>query len=316
MPIRHFLDVDDLTSPELINVLDRSDEIRSEYESQHVVGTNLLNRRMVALLTLKESLRTDASIAIAADHLGGTSKTFSGNSSLDELGHPREPIADMGRCLDQMGYAMIFARLGSHKHLLELAHATKKAHVINALTDSSHPLQALADMAAFRRVRSDVQWPHVAFLGDGNNVAFSLAQAVTKLGGHFRFGGPQKHAIHPDLWEQVQINAKVHGGSAIMTQDPEEAVDGAHFVYTDVHASMGQKSNAKERKAALSPYRVTSALMNRARQGAVFGHCLPAQVGEEVDEEVLYGPQSIVFEIAGARMDTTAALMELLMKSR
>lgn len=314
MSQRHFLEVSDLGRDELLSVLDRADVIREQMVSGRITDEALLHRRLVAFITTKQSLRTGASIAQAAAFWGGGAETFSGNSLVDETGKTREPIADITRCLEEQLYPVIFARLGGHDQLLAMKNAAKRASVVNALTDASHPLQALADVSAFRSARPSVERPKIVFTGDGNNVAVSQAEAVVTMGWDFVHSGPEERRIKADRWATIQELAHRFGGSASYEIDPQRAVEGADMLYADVFASMGQKYDAARLKALLGAYKITENLLRRAKPKAVVGHCLP-EGGDEIEPEVLRGPQSIAFEIAGRRMDTTAAIMEMLLRS-
>ena len=312
---RHFLDIADLNREELERVLSEAMAIRGQIERGILKGPTPLHRKKVAYISSKESLRTKASIGQASGYLGGDSKDFGKDSIFDEKGESRESFSDIGHCLEEQGYPVTFARLHKHEHLLQLAQGRTRMSVINALTDQSHPLQALADAEAYRLVRPDVKRPRVVFSGDGNNVATSLAEVSAMQGWDFVHTGPDSRQIRSDRWDGIQRLASEHGGSASYIRRPEQAVEGADYVYADVFASMGQKGNAAELNALMMPYQVNGKLMELAHPEAVFGHCLPAQRGIAVTSDVIDGPQSIVFTIAGCRMDTTAAIMKFLVKN-
>jgi len=315
-PLRHFTEIRDLNRSELESILQRAQEIHRKLHALPKKTHGPLQNSAVVYLSSKESLRTQCSIEQAATYLGGHAVSPGLRALRDETGKLREPVSDMVRCLEEQGYPLIFARLHHHDEILEMSHAARRASVVNALTDQHHPLQALADAEAFLLHRPTVKKPKIVFLGDGNNVATSLGQISAMLGWDFVHSGSEERKIHPAQWQKILELADVHGGSARFLSHPEAAVEGAHFVYADEFASMGEKEKIGELQEKLAPYRVTSALMARAASDALFGHCLPAERGREVDTEVIDGPQSIVFSIAGCRTDTTAALMEFLLEER
>lgn len=312
---RHLTEIADLNQQELKNIIDEAIRMRLLRTAGTKEDHPQLLRTAVAFLSTKESLRTQASIGQAAAYCGGQAVTFGKSAFIDEQGQPRESLHDMVRCLEEQGYPIIFARLHTHLQLLEMVGASKNASIVNALTDRHHPLQALADIAALKqRTKLEKTERHrIVFMGDGGNVATSLGQATAILGWDFVYSGPEERRISEQEWEKINQLASAHGGSSRHELRPEAAVEGATLVYADVFASMGEKNNAQTLKQLLAPYKVTSALMERAGPHALFGHCLPAERGVEVDPEVMDGPRSIIYDIAGFRTDTTAALMQMLL---
>ena len=206
-------------------------------------------------------------------------------------------------------------RTYAHATLLEFAKAAPKLHVINALSDTEHPCQALADLQTLKEVWGDWQGRTVAFIGDGNNVATSLAQGAVMLGTTFHLASPRGYDLSAHVVEQALQVAR-HGAKIRMFRDPAEAVKEADAVYTDVWTSMGQEAEATERKRAFEGYQVTTALMRRARDGAAFMHCLPAHRNEEVATDVFESPASVVFDQAENRLHSQKALLLTLMASR
>lgn len=312
---KHFNETADLTPDELRNVLDEAMAIHLRERAGHVEPSDVLRKRAVAFLSTKQSLRTQASITQASAILGGQTAIFTGNSLVDETGKQRESFVDIGRCLDQMGYPVIFARTNTQQQIQDLMHASKRASIVNALCNKHHPLQSLADIEGFLLSAKEWKRPKITFMGDGNNVATSLGQATAMMGWDFVHGGPDERKIPDDEWEKIQRLATETGGSATRETTPEAAADGAHMVYADVFASMGEKKDEAKLAALLAPYKVTPEIMERAHRDAVFGHCLP-KGKDEVSDEVMYGPQSIAFTIAGCRMDTTAAVIKHLLENR
>jgi ornithine carbamoyltransferase len=185
--------------------------------------------------------------------------------------------------------------------------------VINALSDDEHPCQALADLLTIREKKGGLQGVGLAFIGDGNNVANSLSMAAGMSGMHFRIASPEGYELPRDIAVKAEEMARSSGGSLEQTHDPAEAVAGADVVYTDVWASMGQEREAAARKESFAGYQVDARLMSAARPDAIFMHDLPAHRGEEVAEEVIEGPQSVVFDQAENRLHAQKALLSLLL---
>ena len=307
---RHFLSLQDLNRDELDGILAEAKDIRSQVESRVFRGTKPLDRQLVGFTTVKPSLRTSASIGFAANYLGGSSKDLGPTSLTDKKNlKVREPLEHVTKVLEGQGYPFLFARVYEDEDLHRMKKGRKSMHIINALSDTEHPLQALADMQALQLARPDLQRPKVVFTGDGNNVATSLGQATVMEGGRFIHTGPESRKIPDKQWGEIESLAKVYGGSAAYMQTPQEAVPDADLVYADVFTSMGQESEEESLNRILEPYQVTQQLMDRAGPQALFGHCMPAKLGIEVTEEVFEGPQSIAILIASCRMDTVAALM-------
>ncbi len=312
---RHFNETADLTPDELRNVLGQAMAIKVREHAGLREPSNILEKRAVAFLSTKESLRTQASIVQAAAILGGQTSIHTGNSMVDEKNEPRESFFDMARCLDEMGYPIIFARTHTQQQIQDLMRASKRASIVNALCNKHHPLQSLADIEGFLLSANEWKRPKITFMGDGNNVATSLGQATAMMGWDFVHGGPEERKIPDDEWEKIKRLATETGGTATRETAPEAAADGAHMIYADVFASMGEKRDEAKLAALLAPYKVTPEIMERAHRDAVFGHCLP-KGKYEVSDEVMSGPQSIAFTIAGCRMHTTAAIIKHLLENR
>jgi ornithine carbamoyltransferase len=310
---KHFTDITDLARPELDSILRDAAEIDKEMNPWK--PRNLLNRQGVAYYSSKGSNRTEGSIQQAASFLGGYAFSPGPNALFDETGKPREIPADIARSAEAQRYRIIFARLHQHSDLLAMQYALTRASIVNALTNESHPLQALADALAIRLARPKVERPKVVFSGPGNNVATSLGEISAMLGYEFIHAGPEdKRRIPEARWERMQNLAEKHDGSVRHEADPYAAVPGATLVYTDVPASMGEKEHAEELNDLMKPYAVTQKLMDAAGPQALFGHCLPAQRGVEVDAGVIDGERSIVWRIADLRVATTAAVIQFLIK--
>jgi ornithine carbamoyltransferase len=263
----------------------------------------------VALLFDKPSLRTRSTFQIAVRELGGHTIEPPEDVALGG----RESIADVARNLERWVAAAV-VRTYAQSRIEEFASAAPGLRVINALTDEEHPCQALADCLTLRERLGDLRGRTIAFIGDGNNVAASLAQAVTMLGATMRIASPSGFELPAPMQKSIEGCASQGGRLELMT-DPAAAVRGADAVYTDVWTSMGQESEAADRHRIFSPYQVNSALMRKAARGAIFMHCLPAHRGDEVTDEVIDSKASVVFDQAENRLHTQKALLAMLVTS-
>jgi ornithine carbamoyltransferase len=223
----------------------------------------------------------------------------------------REPAADVARVLSRYVDA-IAARTFEHETVNELARYAD-VPVINALSDDEHPCQALADLLTIREKKGHWRGVSLAFVGDGNNVARSLMMGAAMLGMDFRIASPRGYGVAPDFAAKAGAIAAACGGSIAGLESPREAVSGADVVYTDVWASMGQEREATQRLEAFAGYQVDGALMAEAAPDAIFMHDLPAHRGEEVAEEVIEGPQSVVFDQAENRLHAQKAVLALIL---
>jgi ornithine carbamoyltransferase len=260
----------------------------------------------VALLFEKPSLRTRSTFQIAVTELGGHTIEPPEDVALGG----RESIADVARNLERW-VAIAVVRTFAQSRLEEFANAAPRLRVVNALTDEEHPCQALADALTLTERFGDLHGRIVAFVGDGNNVAASLSQAVVMLGGTMRIASPKGYEL-PAPMQQSVAQCAVPGARLEITSDAATAVRGADAVYTDVWTSMGQESEAASRRAIFEPYQVNGSLMSLARQGALFMHCLPAHRGDEVTDEVIDANTSVVFDQAENRLHTQKALLAML----
>ena len=230
----------------------------------------------------------------------------------DELQLGRgEPIADTANVVSRWCDA-IFIRTFAHADVEELArHAT--IPVVNALTDDHHPLQALADLMTIEEHLGELHGKTIAWVGDGNNVFHSLAQAAALAGMHVRIATPAGYEADPEIMRATAAIALDHGGSITELRDPTEAVAGADVVVTDVFVSMGEEAQTAAKLEAFRGYQVDTALMAQAAPTAIFMHCLPAHRGEEVSGDVIDGPQSVVWDEAENRLHTTVAVLRYLL---
>ncbi|MBC7247861.1 MAG: ornithine carbamoyltransferase [Actinobacteria bacterium] len=299
---RDFLSVADLGAEELLLLLEEAAAFKRSLREGNVVRG--LRGKMVALVFQKPSTRTRVSFEAAVHHLGGHPLTL--NASELQLGRG-ETIGDTGKVLSRYVHA-ITLRTFAHREVEELAEAAT-VPVINALTDLEHPCQILADLLTVKEHFGDLRGLRLTYLGDGNNVANSLALGCALAGMYYIAACPAGHA--PDA--AVLARARALGGedAVRVVEDPEEAVSGAHVLYTDVWFSMGQ-DREPGKEASLRPYQLNAELLERAAPEAVVMHCLPAHRGEEITDEVIDGPRSLVWDQAENRMHAQAALLHLL----
>jgi ornithine carbamoyltransferase len=263
-----------------------------------------LRGKTLAMVFQKPSNRTRVSFEVGMYNLGGHALHLSPEEI--QMGK-RETPSDTGRVLARYIDAIMF-RTFDHGELEELA-AAADVPVINGLSDDHHPCQGLADLLTLREEFGTLEGLKVAYLGDGNNVAHSLAIGCALAGARLTIAHPEGHAPDPEVVEL----ARDLGAAPTLTQDPREAAAEAHALYTDVWASMGQESEAEERKQRFAPYQVNGELMDLADAAAIFLHCLPAHRGEEVTAEVIDGPRSCVFDQAENRLHAQKSLLYLLL---
>ena len=291
----------DLSNDELSSLLDLALEVkRAPREfAQSLAG------KSIALLFEKPSLRTRLTFELAIKQLGGDSVFCEG-----PIGG-REPLKDVARNLDRWVNGIV-ARVFSHATVEELARWSA-VPVVNALCNTYHPCQALADVLTIRERFGDLRGLKVAFIGDGNNVAHSLMLTTARLGMNFALGCPEGFGPNPEVLAQAEGLSAASGASLEVTHNAALALDGAHAVYTDVWASMGQEQESARRTAAFRPYQVNAELFALARPDAMFMHCLPAKRGEEVTDAVMEGPRSLVFDQAENRLHAQKALLLMML---
>ena len=289
---RHFLTGAELTASELDALLARAEELAVDPHA-----SNALSGRSVALVFEKPSTRTRVSFEVGIVELGGHPVVL----RADEMQISRgESMGDVARVLSRHVAAIGF-RTGSEERLAELA-GSATVPVINMLSPEHHPCQALADLLTLRQAFGDLAGRRLAYVGDGNNVARSLAIVGAIAGVEVRVAAPEGYQLED-------------GTGALLTNDPVEAAEGADAVYTDVWVSMSDdESTAQARRAALEPYRLDAALLDRAKPGAIALHCLPAHPGEEITAEVLYGERERIWDQAENRRHAQKALLELLIR--
>ena len=293
---RRLLEVDDLDPAQLEAVLDRAEAWKRAPGDIEPV----LAGRGVAMLFEKPSARTRVSTELAVSTLGGHPVYLRGEEV--EIG-VRESAEDVARTLAAY-CSVIAARVFDHA-LLEAMSASVDVPVVNLLSDRAHPCQALADLLTLREIMGVIEGRRLAYVGDGNNVAASLAFAAALSGLELTLASPPGYELDDDVAER----ARNLGGTIELVADPDEAVRGADAVYTDVWTSMGQEEESEQRKVVFAGYQVDAALMALAGPQARLLHCLPAHRGEEVTSDVLDGPQSVVWLQAENRMHSVRALL-------
>jgi len=298
--VRHFLSLFDLTPGEANEILRRAIELKQMRTSG--VRPQIFARKVLAMIFEKSSTRTRVSFEAAMTEGGGSAIFLSQHDS--QLGRG-EPIADTARVLSEMCDG-ITARTFSHHTVEELASAAT-VPVVNALTDQLHPCQVLADLQTFIEHRGPVKGRRVAWVGDGNNMCNTYIEAAQLFDFELTIASPAGY--EPTVQNYVRGDARVD-----VCTTPQAAVTAADLVVTDVWVSMGQESEATQRRQAFAAYQVDAALMSRAKPGALFMHCLPAHRGEEVTSEVIDHPQSVVWDEAGNRLHAQKALLEFLLR--
>jgi ornithine carbamoyltransferase len=300
-----FLSVLDLTPGELETCLDLAASMKAARHGNRPHAGPLTGRH-IALLFDKPSLRTRSTFVIAVRELGGDVIEPPADVALGG----RETIEDVARNLERWVFGAV-VRTFAHDRLERFAAAAPDLRVVNALTDQEHPCQALADCLTLVERWGSLRDRTIAFVGDGNNVAASLAQAAAMLGGTVIVASPQGFELPENVCTSVAGVARFGGGVRV-TNDPIAAVSDASAVYTDVWASMGQEDEAASRHELFQPYQVNAALMSCAPKDALFMHCLPAHRGDEVTDEVMDSAASIVFDQSENRLHTQKALLALL----
>jgi len=298
MKVKQLLSISDL-SKDTIHMI-----MSTAIESKGGTWLSLLKEKVLAILFEKPSLRTRVSFEIAMRQLGG--ETIYLSPAEVGLGQ-RESVPDAARVLGRFVDA-IAARTFSHNDQ-EILASYSGVPVINALSDLEHPCQALADLLTIYEKKGDLSGLTLAFIGDGNNVAHSLLLATSLTGMNFRIASPDGYAIQGNILKTAQQNALSSGATIFYTDEPHIAVDGADIVYTDTWTSMGQEAEAEKREQVFSGYQVNTELLSLAKKDAIFMHDLPAYRGKEVTDDIMDGPQSVVFDQAENRLHAQKALL-------
>ena len=306
--MRHFLTLKDFSKAEILDIIHVGLEIKKELKSG--VIKEHMPKKTLAMIFEKSSTRTRVSFETGIFQLGGQG-LFLSNRDI-HLGRG-EPVKDTARVISSM-CDMVMIRTFEHSMLEEFA-AYSKVPVINGLTDSYHPVQLLADYMTMIE-HGHAENPVVAYIGDGNNMTHSWLMLAAKLGFELRIATPHGYEVDAAVLEDAYDLAGHSGAKIMITTDPHQAVDGATVVTTDTWASMGQEDEKEERMKAFDGYMVDSMIMKRAHPDAIFLHCLPAYRGQEVSEEVLEGPQSVIFDEAENRLHAQKGLMVWLDRQR
>lgn len=302
MKKRDLLSITDLSAKEIQWILNRAFELKQGSKS------NALTSMSVALLFEKPSLRTKLSFDTAIHQLGGHPIYF----GPEEVGlGKREPVADIARVME-LQIDCIVARTYKHSTLEELAKYAS-VPIINALSDIEHPSQALADLLTIKEYFERFNGITIAFVGDGNNVANSLALGAIALGINFTIASPNEYELSEEIVSKIKSMQFEHKGNLRQVRRPEEAVYNADVVYTDVWTSMGQEAESEKRKQEFQDYQVNNTLMALAKPTAIFMHDLPAHRGQEIDTYMLDHPQSVVFQQAENKLHAAKGIFELLL---
>ncbi|HET8527251.1 MAG TPA: ornithine carbamoyltransferase [Actinomycetota bacterium] len=297
---RDLLSIDDLTPGELGTLLDLS----SKAKAQPGDYAGRLAGRSVALIFEKPSTRTRVSFEVAVAETGGFPVAVS--SAELQLG-TGETIEDTGRVLSRYVQAIVLRTFEQER--LELLAVAATVPVVNALSDFEHPCQCLADLMTVREAKGELAGRTITYLGDGNNVTHSLLLGGAKAGMHVRVGTPPGFEPIPQVVQRAADIAMETGGSVSVTHDPIEASRDADVLYTDVWASMGQEAEADERALVFPAYALDAEKVAVARPDVAVMHCLPAHRGQEITDEVIDGPHSVVWDQAENRLHTQKALM-------
>lgn len=303
---RDFISLHDFTREELEQFITTAEVLK--LKSQMGEDFRPLAGKSLGMIFMKPSTRTRLAFQVGIYQLGGQGIYLSASDLQLRRG---ETIEDTGRVLSRYLHG-IMIRTFDHADVLDLA-AAATIPVINGLTDLLHPTQVLADLLTIKEKKGRLSELRLAYVGDGNNVAHSLLFGAARFGLDLNVASPPGYEVDENVFRMAQQTAAVTGGRLVLLHDPREAVKGADVVYTDVWASMGQEEEHGERIRIMEPYRVTPELMSLAAKNAIFMHCLPAHRGEEVTDEVMDGPQSVVFDQAENRLHAHKAIMALVM---
>jgi ornithine carbamoyltransferase len=302
---KDFLSVADYSTEELKKLLDLAKQMKANPKEYREV----LKGKTLGMIFEKNSTRTRVSFEVGIYQLGGVGLFFGPNQLQLSRGEPiSDTAAVLSRYLDG-----IMIRTFSHQDVLDLAKYST-IPVINGLTDYNHPCQAMADMQTVIERFGKTEGLKLAYVGDGNNVAVSLLNACVKLGMHCSLVSPKKYTMPQVEVKKVQQEADKKKLKICLTENVEEGVAGAHVIYTDVWASMGQEKEREQRLRDFAGFTVDKKVMSYADKSAIFMHCLPAHRGEEVAVEVIDGPQSAIFDEAENRLHAQKAIMYQLMK--
>jgi len=307
MKRRHFITIAETPLADLFEIFDVTARQKECLAKDGVLG-HVLAGKTLGMLFEKPSLRTRVSFEVAMEQLGGHA-IFLGQSEV-QIGQ-REAVCDFARVLSRYVDG-ITARVFKHEHVVELAR-NSRVPVINALSDYSHPCQALADLWTIFEHFGKWEGLKLAYIGDANNVARSLGFISAKLGLRFSIAAPSGYGFNRTYLRRLERCVENKAFTLEMVPDPRKAVRSADVVYTDVWASMGQEAEREKRKKAFAPFQVNNRLLKHAKKEAIVLHCLPAHRGEEIADEVMDGPRAAMYDQAENRMHTERALLALLL---
>jgi ornithine carbamoyltransferase len=301
---KDFISIHDLSLYEFNEIMDLTAKIKESPSDFR----KALKGKVLTMIFQKPSLRTRMTFEVGMLQLGGHAVYLSPGDG--QVG-VRESFHDVGKNLERWVDG-IMIRTFAHRNIIDLA-ASVKIPVINALSDLLHPCQAMADFFTLKEKHGDLSRLKLAYTGDGNNVCHSLMFAAAKAGSRLAVAIPPGYEPDPEIVRQAREDGRETGFELALTHDPREAVAGADAVYTDVWASMGQEAEKEARAAIFAPFQVNAGLMAAAKKGAYFMHCLPAHRGDEVTDEVIDSPASVVFDQAENRLHVQKSIMVLLM---
>jgi ornithine carbamoyltransferase len=305
---KNFLSVLDFDAADLELCLQLAAQVKADRSlGRHAPTADVLDGHHVAMLFDKPSLRTRTTFEIAIRELGGHLVALQADVALGR----REAVGDVARNLERWVDAVIIRTFSQHV-LTEFAAAAKRLHVVNALTDQEHPCQAIADFLTLQERFGQLRGLTIAYVGDGNNVATSLAHAAAMLGVHVHVASPEPYQLPHAVVQQATSVAR-HGARLRLFSEAADAVAGADAVYTDGWTSMGQEAESELRRGIFAAYQVNDELMSLAKPGALFMHCLPAHRGEEVTADVFESDASVVFDQAENRLHGQKALLLMLL---
>lgn len=297
---RDFISIDDCSTREITALLRLGVAIKAHPKKYR----RALDGKMMALIFEKPSLRTRTTFTVGMSQLGGDSILLTpADISLGK----RESVYDVAKNLERMVQGIMIRTFGHA--ICESMALNARIPVINGLTDHEHPCQAMADFMTVLEYRKNLRALRLAYVGDGNNVAHSLMLTAAKLGATLSLGTPGAYRPDPAVTARAEAIAREEGGAIHWSEDPAAAVRGADVVYTDTWASMGQEGEAEARRTVFAPYQVNRTLFSLAKKDALFMHCLPAHRGEEVTDDVIDSPNSVVYTQAENRLHVQKAIM-------
>ena len=303
--MKSFVNLADIDKKDLRKIIDLAKERKQENKKDAELGKRLKGKTLIMIFE-KKSLRTRISFELAMKQLGGELLTL--NLKDSHYGNGGESIHDTAKVISQYG-DIVMMRANDHKNFLKFQ-KNLDIPIINGLTNISHPCQIMADIMTFEELKGSIENRKIAWLGDGNNVVYSLIEASVKFNFELTIASPKK--FQPD--KKILNWAKNKNKKIFITKDPKEAANSADCIMTDKWISMGDKSNKSNKKKILKSYQVNNKIMNLAKPDAIFMHCLPANRGEEVTDEVIDGEQSVVWLEALNRMHVQKSIIEWCLK--